>query len=204
MSEQRLEQPRTVGDGIRDYDAVVIRQGQAYAAEWDAETEQAMPLTDEDGNYIPVTLEDEFVTPAEAARLTGTDESTWRYRLIDGKIRGAFKKGKQWLIPRSSVKAPMAITVWIDTDTASLFGPDPDAIEGVDEQASATELANRIEQALTERWPEAEIAVNLGMGPGGATCEADVGGAPDYALMGLVDQIHHDIWQEFDWVVYGA
>jgi hypothetical protein len=40
-----------------------------------------------------------LVTPAEAAELTGTSESGWRNRAAAGDVPGAFKKGKQWLIP---------------------------------------------------------------------------------------------------------
>lgn len=44
---------------------------------------------------------DTLLTPAEVAAATGTHESTWRNRCARGEIPGAFKKGKQWLIPRS-------------------------------------------------------------------------------------------------------
>ena len=40
------------------------------------------------------------MTPAEVAAETGTEESTWRRKLIAGQIPGAMKKGKQWLLPR--------------------------------------------------------------------------------------------------------
>lgn len=49
----------------------------------------------------PVSLD--FVTPGEAAVLTGTAESGWRNRASAGKIPGAVKKGKQWLIPRAAI-----------------------------------------------------------------------------------------------------
>jgi excisionase family DNA binding protein len=41
-----------------------------------------------------------WMTPAEVAAETGTEESTWRRKLIAGQIPGAMKKGKQWLLPR--------------------------------------------------------------------------------------------------------
>lgn len=50
------------------------------------------------------TAPDEFLTPAEAAELTNTHESGWRNRAAAGEIPGAFKKGKQWLIPRSAAE----------------------------------------------------------------------------------------------------
>lgn len=46
----------------------------------------------------------EWLTPAEAAAITGTSASGWRNRAAAGKLPGAFKKGKQWLIPSASVK----------------------------------------------------------------------------------------------------
>lgn len=48
---------------------------------------------------------DEFVTPAEVAEATGTSESNWRNKAAAGAIPGAFKKGKQWLLPRSVLVA---------------------------------------------------------------------------------------------------
>lgn len=44
-----------------------------------------------------------WYTPVEAAALTGTSESGWRNRAAAGKIAGAIKKGKQWLIPANAV-----------------------------------------------------------------------------------------------------
>jgi len=41
-----------------------------------------------------------LLTPAEIAVQTATGESTWRNRAAAGEFPGAFKKGKQWLIPR--------------------------------------------------------------------------------------------------------
>jgi hypothetical protein len=46
---------------------------------------------------------EQWLTPAEAAELSGTSESHWRNRCAAGQVDGAFKKGKQWLIPRASV-----------------------------------------------------------------------------------------------------
>jgi hypothetical protein len=45
----------------------------------------------------------ELLTPAEIAEMTGTNESTWRNNAAAGKIPGAVKKGKQWLIPQSAI-----------------------------------------------------------------------------------------------------
>ena len=46
---------------------------------------------------------DSLLTPAEAAVLFGGAESSWRNRAASGEIPGAFKKGKQWLIPESAI-----------------------------------------------------------------------------------------------------
>lgn len=45
----------------------------------------------------------DYLTPAEAAQATGTSESHWRNKAAAGKVPGAIKKGKQWLLPRSFV-----------------------------------------------------------------------------------------------------
>lgn len=46
----------------------------------------------------------EYATPAEVAAATGTDDSWWRQQAIAGTIPGAFKKGKQWLLPTSVLR----------------------------------------------------------------------------------------------------
>lgn len=46
---------------------------------------------------------DEMLTPAEIAKATDTAESTWRNKAATGHVPGSFKKGKQWLLPRSVV-----------------------------------------------------------------------------------------------------
>ena len=51
------------------------------------------------------SAEAEFLTPAEAAERTGTAESTWRNKAAAGKIPGAIKKGKQWLLPVSVLRS---------------------------------------------------------------------------------------------------
>lgn len=54
------------------------------------------------GNAFRLTWAD-WLTCAEAAALSGTSESGWRNRCAAGLVPGATKKGKQWLIPRTSV-----------------------------------------------------------------------------------------------------
>lgn len=48
---------------------------------------------------------DSWITPVEIARQTETSESYWRNAAAAGKLAGAAKKGKQWLIPRATVAA---------------------------------------------------------------------------------------------------
>lgn len=47
----------------------------------------------------------DLLTPAEAANATDTSESYWRNRAAAGEIPGAYKKGKQWLLPRAAVES---------------------------------------------------------------------------------------------------
>ena len=48
---------------------------------------------------------DEWLTPAEIAGMTNTAESGWRNKAAAGEIPGAYKKGKQWLIPAHTLRA---------------------------------------------------------------------------------------------------
>jgi hypothetical protein len=48
---------------------------------------------------------DTLLTPAEVAEITVTAESTWRNKAARGEIPGAIKKGKQWLLPASVLRA---------------------------------------------------------------------------------------------------
>lgn len=48
---------------------------------------------------------DTMLTPAEIAEATGTSNSQWRNKAAAGQIPGAIKKGKQWLLPRSVLRA---------------------------------------------------------------------------------------------------
>lgn len=54
-----------------------------------------------DGRGFGFVMNRDVLTPAEVAELTSTAESGWRNKCAAGAFPGAFKKGKQWLIPRS-------------------------------------------------------------------------------------------------------
>lgn len=56
------------------------------------------------GDKTVADISDSLLTPAEAAELFGGAESSWRNRAASGEIPGAFKKGKQWLIPKTAVQ----------------------------------------------------------------------------------------------------
>jgi hypothetical protein len=67
-----------------------------------------------DGEYASLTMsmlfaaassKQSYLTPAQVAEATGDGESSWRKRCADGEIIGAFKAGKQWLIPTTSLRA---------------------------------------------------------------------------------------------------
>jgi len=46
-----------------------------------------------------------YATPVQIANATETNESTWRNRAASGEFVGAYKAGKQWLIPIMSLRA---------------------------------------------------------------------------------------------------
>lgn len=46
-----------------------------------------------------------YATPVQIAQATDTAESTWRNRAAAGDFVGAYKAGKQWLIPITSLRA---------------------------------------------------------------------------------------------------
>jgi len=48
---------------------------------------------------------DTMLTPVEVANISGMAESTWRNRAASGDVPGAIKKGKQWLLPQSVLRA---------------------------------------------------------------------------------------------------
>lgn len=52
---------------------------------------------------LPASTVGQWLTPNEAAAMTGTASSGWRNRAAAGKIPGAVKKGSQWLIPAAAV-----------------------------------------------------------------------------------------------------
>ena len=48
---------------------------------------------------------DSYLTPVQVAEITLTSESSWRNKAASGDLLGAFKAGKQWLIPVPALRA---------------------------------------------------------------------------------------------------
>jgi hypothetical protein len=66
------------------------------------------------GGYATVTMsmlfacasrQQAFLTPAQFAEATGDSESKWRSKAASNELVGAFKAGKQWFIPVTSLRA---------------------------------------------------------------------------------------------------
>jgi hypothetical protein len=53
---------------------------------------------------VTLVIDINYLTPAEISQITETAESTWRNKASNGEIPGAIKKGKQWLLPVSSIR----------------------------------------------------------------------------------------------------
>jgi hypothetical protein len=51
MADYKLQNPIDA-DEVRTADAIVDNNEGSWLAEWDSESDQAMPLVDEDGDYI--------------------------------------------------------------------------------------------------------------------------------------------------------
>jgi len=76
----------------------VIRQVWEDSRILNTQIEASFPTRDEALNRVDELFG--YLTPYEIAILTDTNESTWRNKAARGELRGAVKKGKQWLIPR--------------------------------------------------------------------------------------------------------
>lgn len=67
-----------------------------------------------DGSYALTTMsmlfayasaKREYLTPVQIAEATSTSESNWRNKAASGEFVGAFKAGKQWLLPVTALRA---------------------------------------------------------------------------------------------------
>lgn len=86
--------------GIYDsYRAEGEGAGAAWRATIQSHLDMVYPAWREDFVFAP----DALLTPAEAEERTNWAASSWRNWAAAGRLPGAFKKGKQWLIPLSVV-----------------------------------------------------------------------------------------------------
>ena len=53
-----------------------------------------------------------YVTTTEAAQITGRDDSTFRHALNGGRVPGALKFGKTWMIPRAALARYIETGEW--------------------------------------------------------------------------------------------
>lgn len=78
-------------------DAVTIRVPAGHVA--------TSPMVREVTLFLKDGSAESWMTPKEVAEATGTSDSQWRNKAAAGQIPGAVKKGKQWLLPRSMLRA---------------------------------------------------------------------------------------------------
>lgn len=86
------------------------------------------------------------------------------------------------------------INITINTGLAGLFGDE--GVESINVDASVELYHEKLEAALLEEFDNVSVELNSvddTMNP--VACDDD-------ELIPWVDQIVHDVWQEFDWVVY--
>jgi len=78
-----------------------------------------------------------------------------------------------------------------------LFGPDPEATEGVDVPASIDRYITTLTAELQRKYPEAEIDVAEGLGG-----PLEVRGPhPEPPETPWIEQLIHDHWEAWEWVV---
>jgi hypothetical protein len=100
----------------------------------------------------------------------------------------------------------MRITIIEDTDAESMYGSDDDALVGVDLVASEDRYLEAIADAVHAAYPTAELEVLGEPGghiPGHIMRSVRVDGGEDEERDELaIDEIRHEVWESFEWVVY--
>ena len=87
---------------------------------------------------------DRFITPGQAATLGDDAESTWRNRAAAGEIPGAWKAGKQWLLPVSVIEVLYGVVVPAEVRSGE---PDADDVpEPEISEAEAQDMLARLER----------------------------------------------------------
>ncbi len=95
-----------------------------------------------------------------------------------------------------------------DTSTESMYGRDPDATRDVDTAASEARYLEMLADAIHAAYPEAEVEVEgreNGCIPGTQQHVELNGGEPyadDDEDIESIDNIRHEVWESWDWVVY--
>lgn len=79
---------------------------------------------------------DRLITPVQAAEVSGNAESAWRNRAAAGDIPGAWKAGKQWLLPVSVIELLYCVAV-----PAEMQHRDPDEDETSEPELTEVDAA---------------------------------------------------------------
>jgi hypothetical protein len=99
--------------------------------------------------------------------------------------------------------AEMRITVVIDDDNTSLYGADPEHIEGVDQVASLSRLVELTRDAVEKAYPEAELRVLADSQSEVTVTQQDDEGytIEDEGMAETVNSIAHEVWESWEWVI---
>jgi len=94
----------------------------------------------------------------------------------------------------------MRIVVFGTRDQDAMFGRDPDALVGVDIKASYAKFEEEVTRKLLADYPTATVEISER--PADRCC--DVLDDVDYPMddeLPFVEQIIHDVWEDWGWVV---
>ena len=115
--EKALAASKIDGDGNRVVSAFLtllteVRAADPHLAYSEDDMTYFLGACDDHGAALMVGMliayasaREDYHTPAEIAAATGTAESGWRNKAAAGDFPGSLKKGKQWLIPASLLRA---------------------------------------------------------------------------------------------------
>lgn len=94
----------------------------------------------------------------------------------------------------------MYISVTIGTQPDALFGPDGDLAE-IDITASIERYLDRVDEAIKDSYPEAEIDISIGPVQSVMIDIGDLHRVDEEEALRRIDQIIHKVWSPFDWIV---
>lgn len=93
----------------------------------------------------------------------------------------------------------MYIRVLHDTSDEAMFGNDPDTLTEIDASASVLRFLDMLGEALRAAYPGADVVITACEG----VSRTDVEGTPDDDAARLdVDELRHELWESWDWLVY--